>query len=83
MDALRRVRVRAFIEKNLRSLAPITLGGRPYKRYHVDREGHEIEPEVEKAAYAYAPRTTRPRGGCTGAATAAPTCWSTRGCGTT
>ncbi|MDP9867743.1 MULTISPECIES: hypothetical protein [Streptosporangium] len=46
----------AFIEKNLRSLAPVTLGGRPYKRYHVDREGHEIEPEVEKAAYAYAPR---------------------------
>ncbi|MET9340002.1 hypothetical protein [Nonomuraea sp. NPDC003804] len=50
----------AFLEKNLRSLPPVTLGGRPYKRYHVDCEGHEIEPEVEKAAYAYVPRLVPP-----------------------
>ncbi|MBO3745748.1 hypothetical protein J5X84_06660 [Streptosporangiaceae bacterium NEAU-GS5] len=45
-----------FMEKNLRALAPITVQDRPYKRYHVDRPGHEIEPEVEKAAYAFLPR---------------------------
>ncbi|MFC4529945.1 hypothetical protein [Sphaerisporangium dianthi] len=45
-----------FIEKNMRPLAPIVVGGRPYKRYHVDRPEQPIEPEVEKAAYEYLPR---------------------------
>ncbi|MEW9528864.1 hypothetical protein [Microbispora sp. NPDC049125] len=46
----------AFIEKNMRPLDPIAVGGRPYKRYHVDRPGHQIEPEVEKAAYEFLPK---------------------------
>ncbi|MEV0971462.1 hypothetical protein [Microtetraspora glauca] len=46
----------AFIEKNMRPLDPVVVGGRPYKRYHVDLPGHEIEPEVEKAAYEFLPR---------------------------
>lgn len=45
-----------FIEKHMRPLDPVVVGGRPYKRYHVDRPGHEIEPEVEKAAYVFLPR---------------------------
>ena len=45
-----------FIEKNMRPLAPIVVGGRPYKRYHVDRPERPIEPEVEKAAYEFLPR---------------------------
>ncbi|GGS82813.1 hypothetical protein GCM10010156_46860 [Planobispora rosea] len=46
----------AFIEKNMRPLAPIVVGGRPYKRYHVDRPERPIEPEVEKAAYEFLPK---------------------------
>ncbi|WP_327086503.1 hypothetical protein OIE66_29750 [Nonomuraea sp. NBC_01738] len=45
----------AFKEKNLRSLPPITLSGRPYKRYHIDQDGLELEPDVVKAAYELAP----------------------------
>ncbi|WP_067127107.1 hypothetical protein [Microtetraspora malaysiensis] len=39
----------AFIEKTMRPLDPVIVGGRTYERDHVDRPGHETEPEVEKA----------------------------------
>ncbi|GGK79448.1 hypothetical protein Sme01_21750 [Sphaerisporangium melleum] len=39
----------------MRPLAPLVVGGRPYKRYHVERPERPIEPEVEKAAYDYLP----------------------------
>jgi hypothetical protein len=45
----------AFVEKHMRAVGPIVIAGRPYKRYHVDRPGFELEPEVEQAAYEFAP----------------------------
>jgi hypothetical protein len=70
-----------FVEKNLTTPGPLLASGRQVKRYHIDRPGHEIEPEVAKAAYDLLPAllpvpdaTTPPaswsvlhRGGDTGA----------------
>jgi hypothetical protein len=45
----------AFTEKNLTAPGPVLASGRHVKRYHIDRPGHEIEPEVAKAAYDLVP----------------------------
>ena len=45
----------AFQEKYLRVPPPITLAGRQIKRYHINNDASEIEPEIEKAAYDYLP----------------------------
>ncbi|MFE5796352.1 hypothetical protein ACFQ8C_27755 [Streptomyces sp. NPDC056503] len=45
----------AFAEKNLIVPAPVEIGGRHVKRYHVTADPSGIEPEVEKAAYALLP----------------------------
>ncbi|MCT9934604.1 hypothetical protein N5079_30800 [Planotetraspora sp. A-T 1434] len=50
----------AFIEKHMRPVGPVRINGRPYKCYHVDSPGHELESEVEKAAYEFAPQLVPP-----------------------
>jgi hypothetical protein len=46
----------AFRDKELSVPGVSTLAGRQLKRYHIDQPDHRIEPEVEKAAYAFLPR---------------------------
>ncbi|MEU4061703.1 hypothetical protein AB0F25_04585 [Streptomyces wedmorensis] len=45
----------AFTEKTLLTLPPVAIAGRHLKRYHVFSGSAGIEPEVEKAAYAFLP----------------------------
>ncbi len=44
-----------FQQKYLRVPPPINLAQRWIKRYHVNNDHSEIEPEIEKAAYALVP----------------------------
>ncbi|QGN48740.1 hypothetical protein ACN26Y_22200 [Micromonospora sp. WMMD558] len=52
----------AFRDKELRVPAPITVAGRRVKRYHIDQPERPLEPEVERAAYAFLPRLLPPAG---------------------
>ncbi|MFI8099671.1 hypothetical protein [Streptomyces sp. NPDC086023] len=45
----------AFQEKHLSVPGPVEVEGRLVKRYHVTGDPAGIEPEVEKAAYAFLP----------------------------
>lgn len=49
-----------FVQKEMRPAGLARINGRPYKCYHVDRAGHELEPEVVKAAEEFIPELVPP-----------------------
>lgn len=52
-----------FNDKDLRTLAPITVADRQLKRYHIDQSSRPLEEDVISAAYDVLPRLLPPAEG--------------------